>query len=357
MRVRINARASVRGLVIAALPGALAIATAGGSLRAAPGTTEPADEPVSAESPVGACTIDDDLIAAAQAEGVVVMYNSPGGIDGPITAGFSAAYGIEVQATRMPSPDLKARYSAEIEAGSPTADLIISADDGYFEDALANGWILPLAEELPGFPGDYPELFVREAHAVVQTTPFGFAYNTDLFDESDVPEDWAGFTDPTLAGEIGLADPNDSAYYTAFYDYFAGELGEEWLTGLAALDLQVAGGASQTIQAVAAGEYAIALPSSAGYTDEPISQGAPLALVVPAVTTTLPAAVALTADPAHPAAAQLLACWLLAPEGNKVVADARGTLDMFQPEVLGYQVPPIPSPERQAEIIGILTGS
>src|SRR5690606_26950218 len=67
-----------------------------------------------AESPAPAESAEDPLVAAARAEGQVVMYSSAvGTIDQSVADAFFDEYGIEVLITKLTSAEVSARYQAE----------------------------------------------------------------------------------------------------------------------------------------------------------------------------------------------------------------------------------------------------
>src|SRR5690606_34284755 len=73
-------------------------------------------------------------------------------------AAFEEKYDVAVEAIRLVTGDLTQRFAAEAEAGAPVADVIVSTHSPFFDEALANEWLVPLSEAgIPDHPGDFPE--------------------------------------------------------------------------------------------------------------------------------------------------------------------------------------------------------
>jgi iron(III) transport system substrate-binding protein len=304
----------------------------------------------------------DALIAAAQEEGGVTFYESPSGIDEAAAAAFQEAYGIPVNVVRLNSTELIQRFSAEADAGANAADVWLSGDDGFVEDATANGWLIDdlASAGIPGFPGEYPADMLEGPKALMQKRPFGIGYNTDAVDSP--PTSWQDLLDPSYDGQIVMAAVEGSDAYVELWDALALEFGEELLTGIAAQDLTIFDSGAPAIQALAAGEGLVEIPATGGLVASVASEGAPVELVYPDATYATSFVLAMPAEPPHPNAACLLASWLMSPEGQAVISDAATVpspvyeADQLPANLLPSEWAETRDPARKDEIVAIFNG-
>src|SRR5690606_34284754 len=128
-----------------------------------------------------------------------------------------------------------ARSAAEARAGAPVAAVIVSTHSPFFDEALANEWLVPLSEAgIPDRPGDFPEEYLENdgATAIVSMVPTSLVYNTEAFDEA--PDSWEVYADPAMNGRIQMADPDTSPANLAFWTLMQQEYGDEFLQAVAA---------------------------------------------------------------------------------------------------------------------------
>ncbi len=94
---------------------------------------EPAEEPVKEEVPM----THDELVAAAQAEGKVVVYAVTSRIANA-AEGFKEKYGIEVEATNLKDFEMIEKVSKEGSTGAQGADFVLAQDGGRVMGELIN---------------------------------------------------------------------------------------------------------------------------------------------------------------------------------------------------------------------------
>lgn len=308
--------------------GVLVVGTGVSAAHASAGTTEP--------DGTGSSEAWDEVVAAAQEEGSVVVYGAKGPpIPQLVTEGFEDAYGISVEYIEISSGDMVERVDQELEADQLGADVLLNSEILWQADLAAAGELV--SPDLFGPSKDlWEEQYYADGMVQIAADPTGIIYNTDLVDT--VPTDWDSLIDPQYTGRVGVLDASIATALTMYYRMLIDTMGEDYLEDLAALEPQIHGGSSTLSQAVAAGELAWA-PFGNAYTTIPLQdEGAPIALAFPESGTSmvLMNAVAMTRA-SHPNAALLLMDWMMSVEGQTAIngngkglspIDVEGSLDL-----------------------------
>lgn len=346
--------------------------TAEGPATSSPATSSPASDPTGDEQATASAEPSsadgdpalDDLVAAAQAEGTLTLYGSATeNVLQAVADGFTETYDIDVQFIRLSGTDLIQRFSAEAEAGSFVADVVLAADtstdpaQGFFATSAESGWMIPLADaDIPGYPWDFPDEFLRDTRAVVQIQPWLFSYNTEIV--SDPPQQWPDLLDERFTDLILLPDPNSSSAYIQVWQVVLDEYGEEFFEGLRAQNLRVYESGVPATEALGAGEGGLELPSVGGLALGARDRGAPVDITVPDVTTGVEMALAMPtpAEVDHPNAARLFAHYIMSPEGNAAFNDFDAVFSVYDSEGLPskYSSPPIMDEDATAHIFELL---
>lgn len=333
-------------------------------------TTEAADEPTDdgdettddSVQATGDC--DEGLISAAQDEGELTFYGAATENLLQFAAdGFREKYDINVEFIRLSSSDLQQRYSAEAEAGTFVADVMMQSDTGlgtesFFDVAAGAGYLVSdLADlEIPGYPWDFPEEFIRGNRAVVQIQPWLFSYNTEIV--SDPPMQWPDVTDERFRDLILLPDPESSGAYVDVWMVVLDEYGEEFFEGLRANNPKFYESGVPATEALGAGEGGLEFPSVGGLALGATARGAPVDITIPDVTTGVEMSLSVTnlEDNAHPNASKLFVCYMMNEEGNMVFNDERAVFSVFDTEGLpsGYVSPPAETEEERDMIYELL---
>lgn len=264
------------------------------------------------------------LYEAAQDEDTMVWYCSTSApVCQSVNDAFLAKYpGVDAEVVRLVSSDISARFAAEIEAGSPTADAIYTADYAFLIDAIEQGWTQPLAETgLPTFI-DYPdEWYSTQLGSPLAAKGYSIGYNTDLVSEDEVPTSFEDLLDPKWANQIISANPSASLGILSGYGLLANHYGDELLTSLVqdqGMEF-VSGGMAPTTERLGAGEAKIEFILGANIAFGAIESGAPVNYVYPEVTAGNPFGGALRAEPANPNTAKLFVNYLFSEEGENVL--------------------------------------
>lgn len=267
----------------------------------------------------------EELVAAAQEEGSVVLYSAYNAeLSQAIADAFTEEYDIAVEVVRMASADLNARFGAEAEAGAVAADLLWQPDSVFADAASENGWLATLdPAEIPGLDQVTAE-DATDTYVPVLIQPWGIAYNTSLVSEDQVPQSWEDLAEgDAIEGGLLVADPANSVSTSAVYNFWLDEYGEGFFGDLkAAQDFAIADSVSNAIQQVGAGEAGAFVPAPLSTVATAKAAGAPVDVVIPDDTTGFAMLASVAEAASHPNAARLLLSFLLSPAGQAIaVAD------------------------------------
>lgn len=186
---------------------------------------------------------------------------------------------VTVEVFRAGTGDLTTRVAAEQQSGGVQADVFLAADAGTFEDYAADDLLLQYT------PADVdslnPDVVDAEGYYTgTRIIPTVIAYNTGLITEA--PTSWKDLTDPKYADQIVMPNPDVSgaAAYNAAVWLDSGELGESWMTDLAANRPVIADSNGPVSQAVATGAQPVGIVVDY-LVRELAAQGSPIAVSYP----------------------------------------------------------------------------
>lgn len=267
----------------------------------------------------------DSLVEAAQAEGSLRVY---GQIPEPSLVAFAEAfqekYGIQVEALRLGGNTLAQRFETEVQAGTPSADLVIPVDVEFVKTATEAGSLVAFSDTgvldyLEGFPEEavYEEYDTPD----LQVMDVGFIYNTDKVKASEIPDSWSELSSPRWSGKFCAVDAGSSLNTGHFFWKLREEDGEDavvefgdnvgrWYPNVIAMN-----------EAVAVGECELGVGSAKFFVEQAKETGAaveaaPQPWAIRPLTT---AAVATKAQ--SPNAAKLFLQFILSEEGNALMND------------------------------------
>lgn len=294
----------------------------------------------------------EELVEAAQAEGSVKIYTSLLEPDmNRLVESFESEYGIQVEALRLGGGDALVRFDSESEARAPSADVLIVAEAAYFSSAIDNGYIVPLDDlGVRDFVPEYPEeLLVPEmGTAVVQIASSGWVYNTDLVTPEEIPSTWEGLLDPKWTGQL-LNTPGDANLNALLtLQLLSDEYGIEFLSEISDQVGRTYPNLVPMHEAVAAGEGLLGLTSVEFFVDSLASGGAPLGFVSIAPTYFPIHTFGVASAAENPAAARLLATYLLSEDGVRTIATGTGVYSPYDTELIppSFMVPSTADIER-----------
>jgi iron(III) transport system substrate-binding protein len=257
------------------------------------------------------------VVAKAKAEGSVTIYTvgAPANYAN-LAKRFKELYGIDVVVNRKVDNDLLVQINAEQSTGKAIADLWVPATKGIVLGALKNGWVVDaLGPNFFNKRYDRTKLLIGKGW-IAGSALLGMAWNTQCFPQgvNDIPD----FTNAAFRGKLGVSDPRISAAQVDFYQWLEKTYGNTILQRLAAQKPKIYGSSLTAAQAVASGEICGA-PQAAGSTVLDLkAKGAPIEYKLANKGNNWNAAyIAMVLKQApHPNAAQLLANFIISPEGQ-----------------------------------------
>jgi iron(III) transport system substrate-binding protein len=344
-------RRSFAGAVLAMVLGATSAAACGGddggSGTAAPKEGTTATAAGTATSHPGAGDAEwQGIVEAAKKEGRVVFYSGlPEKQHEMIADGWAEVYpDIKLEIVRVQTRELGARIEVESKGGVGGADMIQSNSWLVWDPLEAAGqlrtvespWLEARAELLAA----KPELRMTDNTVIFTSLPYLIAWNKTLVDKPITSyQDLIDRADE-FRGQVGAPDflgVASRSWYAQLEEKLTGldlpaelekgnNLPDGYLRKYGALDPVIRDTALPLTQAVAAGEIKATIYTVASIVDELKAAGAPLETVLPSDAVVVNAlAFGLPTWGEHPNAAQVLADFLLSPEGQK----ATNALDMI----------------------------
>jgi iron(III) transport system substrate-binding protein len=273
-----------------------------------------------------------DVVAAAEKEGKVTIYSGQGTEQlEDLAARFEKKYPkIDAEVVRAVETDLAPKVEAEARTGKGIADIFVMTDRAWL-DANKATFVAPRGPAFDDAAYNRAEHQFDGNYFLVDATILTFAWNTERF--AGKLQDYSGLLNPALAdGKIGIV-PADGAARVDFYQYLAENYGEDFLKKLAAQRPRVYPSALPMAQALSSGEIAAATMVEPQIDEK--KAGAPVewGLAQPAWGARFHGALLKSAP--HPNAAQLLADFMITPEGQAAIArkaasvlpDIPGTVD------------------------------
>jgi len=264
-----------------------------------------------------------ELASAAKQEGEVTFYAScPEPIAAAVAKGFEEQFGIHANMLRLVTTELQIRYARELQAGAQSADaIIVSHGDGFAEKLIKDGLMVdPQNAGIPALDA-YPTKLFKQGAAIIGAEALGFAYNTDLVQEKDVPKDWPDLADPKWKGKLLVVDPVTSVGNTLPLLMIQEKYGDAAIQGIAANVYRLTPGIVPNFEALAAGEGSIGITSLASLAKPMAAKGAPVAHVTLSFAPLLQHSLGLTAKSPHPKAQALFAWYMMVGEGQKILND------------------------------------
>lgn len=287
----------------------------------------------------------DALVAAAQKEGSVVLYADflPADVQA-LSAAWAKKYPtITLKIQSISGTDLPTRFESEVHAGTPSADVIATSLASYYRTAAGKGLIVPLEKTgvlkmVPNYPKKY--IWDDLDTALIQAVPTGFIYNTKLVPPDKVPTGWNDLLDPFWKGHITAAPANTTTDTNSLLAYKKVEekYGPDLLPKLSG---QL--GPSMAFQpmqaAVAAGQSYLGIQSVPFVVDALKAKGAPVGFIELPWQYWALHGFGVSAHAPHPAAARLLAEFLLTPEGSHSVSSGDGSYGPYDKLPSAFPVP------------------
>lgn len=287
----------------------------------------------------------DALIKAAKAEGELFFYTAPVDTDAKRLAdGFQAKYGIRANFLRLIGGPLFTRFSAEAESNNIPADVSLvsgTSSVNFAEEGIKKGWVESVAQA--GLPvlrsGEFPARHVQGPVAIIQFSVWGITYNNEKLKGADVPKDFPDLLKPQYKGQLLLPDPRVADAYVEFWSLIMDKYGESYLTAMKAQNPRFFASGAPALNELAAGGGTIQMPGLAQQMWTVKTKGGPVDFVTPEFTTGAENYVMLTAraKAKRPAAGRLFANYVMSPEGNKLLNNYPGGINVYDTSGLPKQ--------------------
>jgi len=252
-----------------------------------------------------------DIEAAAKSEGKLTVYlASQDGLNTALVEAFNEAYpDIQVNMLRLESGASTARIASEIEAGTPTADVVQLADNVMFNEHPE--WFRPIAglPNLENFPEErYTDYYVHQ-----QAGLFVYTYNTDLV--KNPPKTWKELAASEAIKDGLMIDPRAANSFMAMDQFIREAAGEDVLADLAANVRGFTDSSATAAQQVVAGEISLAFPNQREHTTAAREKGAPVDTVVPSPSIAVTNMYAMPKQATSPNAAAVFMNFVLSKAG------------------------------------------
>lgn len=155
----------------------------------------------------------DELIAAAQAEGSLVVLDGTSKVEEQ-AALFAETYGIDVTGTKADAPEIVEIVTREAASGNITTDVVALSDV-----PAINNELLASGHAIAWLPADVAATMDPSTHEppIVINDPSLWAYNTEVHTTCPVTSLWE-LTEPEWSGMVAFEDPLNSP---ATLDWFS----------------------------------------------------------------------------------------------------------------------------------------
>jgi iron(III) transport system substrate-binding protein len=229
---------------------------------------------------------------------------------------FKEKYGISVTVNRQVDNTLLATINADFSSGKHTADLWVSNARPYVLGALENGWVGDARGPSFFAKGFDRNTFAKPGKAWIAATGLiGYGWNKAY---SKGLASFKDLLDPALrGGKIGVLQPLSPAAIDFWY-WIQENYGKDFIAKLADQKPRLYASTTTMQPALASGEI-LAGSFIATNVKDLIAQGAPIEFRLPKNAWNTPYYAMILKQAPHPAAAQLLANYMVSPEGQAVM--------------------------------------
>lgn len=268
---------------------------------------------------------DPALVAAAEAEGQVVVYGSPVSLK-VIIPGFNEAYPkIKVVSAMGGGWQMYNRFQTEKRTGNILADAIYASEDALIVAQKAG----ELMEYRPREADNMREhAFPKNRwFSVPNGQLYGPFYNAQAMEGMTLPKDWPDYANPPQEWHelITIADARNSAgtfsVLAAFHQNYGPEKGAEIFKGLAKAGVEMTSNMGVSMTKLQTGERPLTLFGQTGYLGQLLQAGAPVKMVIPTSGVVVQYdALGVVKGAPHPNAAKLFHEYVLSEDGQRRLA-------------------------------------
>ena len=221
----------------------------------------------------------DKVVAAAKQEGKVVVYNAV--LGAPyyynVAKAFTAKYGIAVDTLDLRASELSARLQAEQASGKFLGD-VEQRSEASLDAQMKQGW-LQQYKPFPNLKNVRKGLAYGADHAPAWIQAYGWLVNSSMVTPDQQPHVWKDLLDPKWKGKMLFDDPRAAGAGVLLFAVANKVYGPDYVSKLAAQDLQFDRDLRNDSQRVARGEFPLYAPT--GYAFASDLAGLPVRLIVP----------------------------------------------------------------------------
>jgi iron(III) transport system substrate-binding protein len=270
--------------------------------------------PAAAQSPPW---LDSTLLAAAKAEGSLVVYSSTNEQEGlPLFKLFTDATGISVEYVRASDAVLMSRMAIEFRADQKAYDVVQTATINKMPAQMLAPYEPPEAKNISPDARD-PNKRWWGVYANYNTP----AYNTEKVKASELPRSYGEFIErKQWAGKVAI-DGTDNEWLKAMLEFYGEREGTELIRNIVAtLQPVITDGHLAMARATGAGEYWVSLNNYVNLSLNVRIAGNPIDVWALDPVTLIFGQVGVNAKAPHPNAARLAANFMLSQECQQFLA-------------------------------------
>lgn len=268
--------------------------------------------------------------ADARKEGELVIYAAPGHANREaqeaIKKHFAEKYGVKINWTSLSAQDIGPRVLAEHRTKQYVADLLMHGIGGSFIEIKSRGYLAPMLApstlERNVWRLDPARVSAKERDWFYINMPLrpSFFINTRLVPPGDEPKSYQDLLNPKWKGKIVLQNPSIGGSGSGWFQATYKALGLETMRAIAK-QVALVPGVSDVPDAVARGQYSVAIAATTDRGQQLIAEGAPVRFVQPREGSHMAnQGIDFLASAPHPNAAKLFIHWFYTREGQTFYA-------------------------------------
>ena len=287
----------------------------------------------------GAARAQDALLAEAEREGSLTLYNGTFGdtIGQEMAGKFQAEFPrVKAVVVRSTAQVVYQRLLQDRQSGMRNCDVFSSSDISHFDALMKQkrlmDWTPANAAQI--YPA-FKDLYVAGQYYPALISMMTLAYNTSKVTAAEAPKNWTDLLDPKWKGKAAVGHPGFSGYAGTWAVLMTQLYGDGFIEKLAKNNPLVGRSSNDAVTQLNSAERIVAaVPAYVAL--ESAGRGNPIKVVNPVDGALLMVSpIALMADAPHPAAGKLFLNWFLGPENSRILV-AQGA------EPLNMGVPPGP---------------
>ena len=218
------------------------------------------------------------------------------------------------------SENVAARYSAELAAGKPQADVIVTSDIFWYEDLKGRGLLKAYkakgSESVPAALKDKDGFY-----ATLRMPLMVIAYHPDVFASAQAPRGFADLASPRFKDKMSLPNPLESGTAFTAVSVLSQRLGWDYFEKLKHNGALSAGGNSAVLARIESKERPVGMVLLENVLMA-AAHGSKVRYAWPDEGAIMvPSPVAITSTARHPEAAQAIADYLFSEEAARIIVD------------------------------------